>query len=330
MLKYNMQKTQAVSILKKIRKKRVLIIGDVMLDEYYWGTVDKISPEAPVPVVNVKQHTYSLGGASNVALNVQSLGAEPVLIGIIGDDVDGRLLKSIVRKKKIDDKGIFLEKGRPTVLKKRIIAHNQQVVRVDIEETSSIAKKTEDRIIDFFRGIDAPLCGVIIEDYNKGLLTKNLINEIVLYSRKKKLFVAVDPKFKHFFDYQGVSLFKPNLMEMGRVYGTSFSNNDDIIKAVRKLQRSIKTESVLLTMGEKGMVLVEKGKKPYYVKPHTLDVYDVSGAGDTVIAAVTLATVSGFELREATRFASVAAAIEVTKLGATPITSREITGFCER
>ena len=324
-----MQEDKVISILNNIKGKKVLVVGDVMLDEYLWGKVERVSPEAPVPVVKVEKHSYSLGGASNVAFNVHSFGAKPLLIGVIGNDATGKMLRSLIKKKGMDDKGLFTEK-RKTILKKRVIAHHQQVVRVDIEDTHPISKKSEDRLISFLRNIKGDFCAVIIEDYNKGFLTKKLINRIISFARKRDILITVDPKFKHFFDYEMVTLFKPNLRELERVCGKSLTGDEEIIKTLRVVQRKIKAEAILLTMGEKGMILVEKRKRPYYVKPHTYDVFDVTGAGDTVITAVTLALAGGFNLRDATGFASIAAAIEVTKLGAAPVTPKEIMRFCER
>ena len=325
-----MQKSRVISILDKIKDKKILVIGDVMLDEYLWGKVERISPEAPVPVVKVERQSYSLGGASNVAFNAHSLGAKPLLVSIVGDDDTGRMLKSLIKKEGMSEKGIFVKKGRATILKKRVIAHHQQVVRVDIEEAFPVDNKTEERIIDFLINQKGDFSAIIIEDYNKGLLTKKLISKIISFGKERGSLIAVDPKFDNFFDYRNVTLFKPNLRELERVCGNSLTCDDEIVKTLKKLMKRIKAEGILLTMGEKGMILVEKGKRPFFVKPHSLDVFDVSGAGDTVITAATLASAAGFSLRDATGFASIAAAIEVTKLGAAPVTADEIMNFCER
>jgi len=323
-----MRKRTAVSILDRIRNKKILVIGDIMLDEYLWGTVDRISPEAPVPVVKVQKKSFALGGAANVALNTYSLGAKPILVGVIGNDDTGRILKSFVKEKGMAVKGIFTEKGRTTVLKKRVFAQNQQVVRVDIEETKAVGKTTERRILNFLRNCRKEFSSVIIEDYNKGLLTRHLISRIISFANKKRIPVTVDPKFENFYSYENVALFKPNIRELQRVCESRLSNRGEIQKALKKVQKKIKAKAVLLTLGNKGMVLLEKGKIPYYVKPHSIDVYDVTGAGDTVISALTLALASGISLREATRFASVAAAIEVTKLGVATVNPDEIIEFC--
>ncbi|MCK4234267.1 D-glycero-beta-D-manno-heptose-7-phosphate kinase [candidate division WOR-3 bacterium] len=324
-----MRKDKAIAILNNIKNKKILVVGDVMLDEYLWGRVERISPEAPVPVVKIEKQSCSLGGAGNVAFNAHSLGAKPLLLGIAGSDAAGETLKSLLKEEGMNDKGIFILKGRSTIVKKRVVAHHQQVVRVDIEETFSIDREIEDRIITYLRRIERNLAAIIIEDYNKGLLTKSLIQRIIDFAKKRNLPITVDPKFEHFFDYESVTLFKPNIRELERVSGKSLIHINEIVKTLRWLQKKIKAEAILLTMGERGMVLIEKGKKPYFLKPHALDVYDVTGAGDTVIAAMTLAMTAGYNMHEATKFASVTAAIEVTKLGAAPVTPDEIIRFCD-
>ncbi len=325
-----MEKKRVASILKAIRGKKVLVIGDVMLDEYLWGRVERISPEAPVPVVKVEQQTFALGGASNVASNVLTLGAKPILIGLIGKDESGRKVRSLLKKMGMSDKGIFADKDRSTIVKKRIVAHHQQVARVDFDETASIDRMTEERILRFLKEKCRSISGIVFEDYNKGMLTKRIIRGIISFARKRKVPVTVDPKFEHFFDYEGVTLFKPNIRELERVTGQSLREEGVMVRTLRKIQKSMRIQAMLLTMGEKGMVLVETGKKPYYIEPHALDVYDVTGAGDTVITAATLGLIAGATAKEAARFASMAAAIEVTKLGAAPVLPDELLRFAEQ
>jgi rfaE bifunctional protein kinase chain/domain len=325
-----MEKETVVKILEKIKKKKILIVGDVMLDEYLWGKVDRISPEAPVPVVKVQRQSYSLGGASNVAYNIYSLGAEPILLGVVGRDAAGRSLKSLIKRGGMDDRGILTEEGRPTIVKKRVIAHHQQVVRVDIEETFPINKETEESIISFIENNENEFCAVILEDYNKGLLTEDMIKKIISLAVKENKFIAVDPKFEHFYDYKEVSLFKPNIRELERVSGRALNEEFKIIETLKDLRNKIKARAVLITMGEEGMILLEEDKEPYRVKHHISDVYDVTGAGDTVISSITLAAAVGLDLKEATEFAGISAAIEVTKLGATPVKPSEIIDFCDK
>jgi rfaE bifunctional protein kinase chain/domain len=325
-----MQREKASGILDRIRGKKVLVIGDVMLDEYLWGRVERISPEAPVPVVKVEKQSFSLGGASNVALNVLSFGAIPHLVGIIGNDDAGRNLKSLMKREGMGTKGLFTDRKRATIVKKRIVAHHQQVVRVDIEEEQRMSKTMEERILRYINNPSLSFSAIVIEDYNKGLLSKKVIKKTISLAQKRKVPITVDPKFDHFFDFRGVTLFKPNIRELERVSGRSLKEKDSIERSVKNLQREIKAKAILLTMGERGMVLFEKGKKPFYLKPHALDVFDVTGAGDTVITAMTMALTAGCTMREATRFSSIAAAIEVTKLGAAPVTTEEIIQFCEQ
>jgi rfaE bifunctional protein kinase chain/domain len=325
-----MKKERVESLLKAMCGKKVLIIGDVMLDEYLWGQVERISPEAPVPVVKVEKQTFALGGASNVAANALSLGADPLLVGIVGDDEAGRTVRSLLKKTGMNESGIFTEKSRRTIVKKRVVAHHQQVVRVDFEETASVESRAEYEILRFLGQNCKAIAGIIIEDYNKGLLTKRIIRGILSLAQRRKIPVTVDPKFEHFFDYEGVTLFKPNVRELERVVGQSLKEESKILSTVRKLLKRMNIRAMLLTMGEKGMLLVEKGEKPYHIEPHALDVFDVTGAGDTVITAATLALISGATLKEAARFASMAAAIEVTKLGAAVVLPAELIKFSEQ
>jgi rfaE bifunctional protein kinase chain/domain len=325
-----MQKQRVEALLKAIHGKRVLIIGDVMLDEYLWGSVERISPEAPVPVVKVKHHTFALGGASNVASNALTLGATPILLGLVGKDESGRKIRTLLKKMGMSARGIFTDDTRSTIVKKRVIAHHQQVVRVDFDETASIPDRIETMVLRFLDEHCRSISGIIVEDYNKGMLTKRIIRGIISFARKRKVLVAVDPKFEHFFDYEGVTLFKPNIRELERVTGKALTDEGSMVRILRKIQKRMRIEAMLLTLGEKGMVLVEKRKRPYCIEPHALDVYDVTGAGDTVITAATLALIAGATLKEAARFASMAAAIEVTKLGAAPVLPQELLRFSEQ
>lgn len=325
-----MEKKSVASLLDGIRGRKVLVAGDIMLDEYLWGSVERISPEAPVPVVKVEKQTFALGGASNVASNARTLGAQPVLMGVVGKDEPGRRIRTLLRKKGMDDRAIFADGSRSTIVKKRVVAHHQQVVRVDFDEASPVGRRMEKRMLRFLEDHCGSICSIILEDYNKGTLTRPVIRGIISFARKKKIPVTVDPKFEHFFDYEGVTLLKPNIRELERVTGKVLADERAIVRILRSIQRRMGVQAMLLTLGEQGMTLVEKGKQPFSIEPHAHDVYDVTGAGDTVITAVTLALVAGANLREAALFASMAAAIEVTKLGAAPVHPEELLGFAEQ
>lgn len=325
-----MRKEKVASILEGIKGKQVLVIGDIMLDEYLWGSVERISPEAPVPVVKVERQSFALGGASNVASNALSLGAKPVLVGMVGKDDAGRKIRSLLRKKGMGDKGIFVDSDRSTIVKKRIVAHHQQVVRVDFDETVPADRRCEAKALRFVEEHCRSVSGIILEDYNKGMLTKRIIRGIIAFARKRNLPVAVDPKFEHFFDYEGITLFKPNIRELERVTGQSLADETTMLRILRKLQHRMRIQAMLLTLGEKGMILLEKGKRPHHIEPHALDVYDVTGAGDTVITAATLALIAGAQFKEAARFSSIAAAIEVAKLGAASVLPEELLKFPEQ
>ncbi len=323
-----MKREKVVQLLEAIRGKQVLVIGDIMLDEYLWGSVERISPEAPVPVVKVERQSFALGGASNVASNVHALGGEPILMGVVGKDVSGKRLRSLLRARKMSDRGIFTTRGR-SIVKKRIVAHHQQVVRVDFDETATIDRRLESEMLEFLEHACRKSAAIIIEDYNKGMLTRRMIRSTLSFARRRKLLVAVDPKFEHFFEYKGVTLFKPNRKELERATGQPLHGDRMMVRTLRKLQKRMAIQAMLLTLGERGMALLEQGKRAYFIEPHALDVYDVTGAGDTVITAAALALTGGASLREAARFASMAAAIEVTKLGAAPVLPEELIKFSE-
>jgi rfaE bifunctional protein kinase chain/domain len=325
-----MHKERIASILDAIQQKKVVVIGDIMLDEYLWGSVERISPEAPVPVVRVEKQTFALGGASNVASNAQALGARPILVGVIGRDAHGRRIRSLLKEREMVDRGIITDKDRTTIVKKRVVAHHQQVVRVDFDETAPIARDMESRVLRFLEEQCRSVSAIILEDYNKGVLTRRVIRGIIGFARKHGVVITADPKFEHFFDFEGVTLFKPNIRELERATGLPLGEKRAMLRILKKIQKDMGIQAMLLTLGEKGMLLLEKGRKPYRLEPHALDVYDVTGAGDTVITAATLALIAGADFVEAARFASVAAAIEVTKLGAAPVLPEELLKFSEQ
>ncbi len=305
---------------------RVAVIGDLILDEYIFGSADRISPEAPVPVVLQKERESRPGGAANVALNLIELGASVTLFGVVGDDPYADELKKVLQAFGIDTSGIVTDPSRPTTVKTRIIAHRQQIVRLDREDTAPIASDVKrailSRIHDLMDGIDA----VIFEDYNKGALSSELIREgIKLFGGKLR---AVDPKFQNFWLYTGVELFKPNQKELANAMLTRFSNRDEFISSIREAHNRLKSRNLLVTAGEDGMYLSD-GEKILHIPAHKRDVYDVTGAGDTVIAVSVLGMLAGLPADEAALLASIAAGIEVSKLGAAVVTREELTEAVE-
>jgi len=299
--------------------KRIAVVGDMMLDSYFQGFVSRISPEAPVPVVEVENEYSRFGGALNVAYNIKTLGGIPIPIGIIGSDNNGRLLKILMKEAGIKDEGIITDKTRPTTAKTRVIANNQHVVRVDKEKTIPISNQTEKKILGFLSKEIKKLDAIILQDYNKGVLTKNLIEEIIALANSNKVIVTVDPKFNNFFTYQNVTVFKPNRKETEDAFGVKIKTVSEITAAGEKLLQNINCKYALLTLGEGGIALFEKGKSERRVPTKARKVADVSGAGDTVISTLTLALTAGADIFDAAYLANYAGGIVCQEVGIVPI-----------
>jgi D-glycero-beta-D-manno-heptose-7-phosphate kinase len=299
--------------------KRIAVIGDLMLDRYFWGSVARISPEAPVPVVEVESESTRLGGAANVANNIASLGGTPVMMGVIGNDEAGKLLKSIVEDHKFPTSGIVVDESRPTTVKTRVIAHNQHVVRIDRETKKDISDETQRRLVRVLQDQMDDIHGIILEDYNKGVLAKSLIVKIIGLAKKQKKIIAVDPKFNNFFDYCGVTVFKPNRNETEEALGTRLSTEESVKKAGKELLKRLRAENVLLTLGERGMRLFERDGGVSSMATAARRVADVSGAGDTVISTLTIALASGANMGESAALANVAGGIVCGEVGIVPI-----------
>jgi D-glycero-beta-D-manno-heptose-7-phosphate kinase len=290
-----------------------------MLDRYYWGTVARISPEAPVPVVEVESESTRLGGAANVANNIASLGGTPFLVGVIGQDDSGRMLKSTVAENGFPGDGILVDPSRPTTVKTRVIAHHQHVVRVDREVKNDIGEDVQSKILDVLKRNSSSLDAIIIEDYNKGVVVKELIRELIDFSRRNRIIMTVDPKFNNFFEYKHVTVFKPNRKETEEALGVRLDDQGSVERAGRTLVERLEAENVLLTLGEKGMTLVEGNGQTTHVPTAARKVADVSGAGDTVISTLTMSLAAGATIREASMLANVAGGIVCGEVGIVPI-----------
>lgn len=314
----DMDKKRKARIVRGFAHKRIIVLGDLMLDKYLWGNVGRISPEAPVPIVEVHRDTSCLGGAGNVCHNLESLGAFPIPVGVVGDDQAGEWIRQSVS----DRSGIFVDKKRPTTVKTRIIAHHQQVVRVDQEEKTSISSVTEEEIFKFIQ--DSTYDGILISDYNKGLLTKPLMQKVLPYARKKKIAVFVDPKVDNFFSFSPVTLINPNHTEAAKIVHFTCDTNAQVEKAGAKLLSRIDTKYMILKRGERGMTVFEKGKKEIHIPTIAKEVFDVTGAGDTVIATASLALLSGASILEAALLANAAAGVVVGKIGTATVTPEEL------
>ncbi|MDZ7264375.1 MAG: D-glycero-beta-D-manno-heptose-7-phosphate kinase [candidate division KSB1 bacterium] len=306
-------------LFEQFRGKKILVLGDLMLDHYVWGTVSRISPEAPVPVVEVTSEFIRLGGAANVVHNLFSLGSTPIPIGTIGDDQAGEQLLALMRQFGFLTDFIVKDSMRPTTIKTRIIANDQHVVRADRESrnpiSADIIARIRDGVTQNIRQADA----LILQDYNKGLLTRALIRSVIEIANQNHKIVTVDPKFDNFFEYQWVSLFKPNRKEAEAALGTSLTSLNDIEQACRTLMERLACRTVLITLGSKGMCFVDANGEFKLVPTKARQVHDVSGAGDTVISTLTLALTTGADLKEAITLANFAAGVVCGEVGVVPI-----------
>jgi len=301
--------------------KRVAVVGDMMLDCYYWGKVKRISPEAPVPVVEVDDEFFRFGGAANVALNILKLGGIPVPIGVIGEDNDSRFFKKLLNESGITDEGIICDSARPTTTKTRVIAGSQHVVRIDKESKEDIHSETENKLLQYFESKADELDALILEDYNKGVLTKTVIKELIEIANRKGLVITVDPKFHNFFEYKNVTVFKPNKKETEEAFGVKFSGSGDLDFYGNKLMDELKSRYVMITLGEAGMALFGDNSSKKQVPTKARKVADVSGAGDTVISTLTMALVSGADITEAAYLANFAGGLVCGEVGIVPIES---------
>ena len=304
---------------ENFKGKRIAVIGDMMLDQYFWGDVKRISPEAPVPVVEVDDEFARFGGAANVALNILKLGGVPVPIGIIGKDNEGNIFKSLMDEVGIDSRGIIIDEQRPTTSKLRVIAGKQHVVRIDKENKDSINNEVEEKLLVFLTDELNSLDGIILQDYNKGVLTKKIINTTIELANGKNKIITVDPKFENFFEYKNVTVFKPNRKEAQDAFGTRIKNGEDLLTIGMKLLEKLNPKYALLTLGEKGISLFEKGKEMRTVPTKARKVSDVSGAGDTVISTLTIALAAGANIYEAAYLANYAGGLVCEEVGIVPI-----------
>jgi rfaE bifunctional protein kinase chain/domain len=313
------------ALLKRFSHLKVLVIGDLMLDHFLWGSVSRISPEAPVPVVEVSRETERAGGAGNVAINIAALGAEVFVVGAVGQDrTADRLLSLFQGSPSIHVDSVIQTPDRPTISKTRIIAHNQQVVRVDREQRSDLNAATRKALWEKIRALLPRVDAVILSDYGKGVIDPALIHQLIPLARKRNLPITVDPKVENFAYYRQVTCVTPNLAEaMAGAHVTRVGSEEDIQRLGEKILKSLNATSVLITRGEKGMSLFEKKKSPVHIPTRAREVYDVTGAGDTVISALTLALAAGAPLRAAAELANYAAGIVVGKLG-TATANREV------
>ncbi|MDP8213938.1 MAG: D-glycero-beta-D-manno-heptose-7-phosphate kinase [Candidatus Euphemobacter frigidus] len=309
-------------IISRFIGKTILVIGDVMLDEYIWGEVERISPEAPVPVVRVNSETWVPGGAANVAHNISSLGGRPIILGVIGSDPPGRKLKKLLRQNGIDPRRLIVDPRRPTVTKSRILAGHQQVVRIDREYNTVLGDDLRGRLLETVHGLGSEIDGIILEDYAKGVISQEVIPELIEFAHRRNHFLVVDPNGSRHFTYHGADLVTPNYKEAIEMAGKG--REVELERLGRTLLQKWGSASVLITLGEEGMCLFERRKKLFHIPTVAREVFDVSGAGDTVIGTVALALAAGADLKAASFLANCAAGVVVGKLGTATVTPEEL------
>ena len=312
-------------IIRRFSGVRILVVGDIMLDRFIWGGVSRISPEAPVPVVVVEKETFLLGGAANVVNNIHSLGGKASLCGVVGDDEMGQKVLKRLGEMGIERSGISIEPGRQTTVKTRIIAHHQQLVRIDRETTQHPKVSTLRSLSEYLKRNIKSFDGVILSDYGKGLLTRGLVQDVIRKARQTGKFVMVDPKIKNFFFYRGATVVTPNTGEASSASRISITDEASLNRAGRNLLKRLRCDALVITRGEDGMAIFEPHQKPFLVPTEAREVYDVTGAGDTVIGTMALALGAGASIRRATELANHAAGIVVGKVGTATVDQEELT-----
>lgn len=310
--------------IDKFDRCKVLVVGDLMIDEYIWGKVDRISPEAPVPIVLVKNDDFTLGGSGNVVNNLVALGADVSAIGVIGSGLNGKRLLKKFHELGVDTEGIIQEPNRPTTRKIRVIATNQQVLRIDRETRDQISDQTFGAVSDFIKKIIPKMDVVLISDYGKGFLTPALVSYLLGMAKKHNKITIADPKGFNFSKYAGVSLLTPNKKEAGLAAGIEITDQIDLFEAGKRILDTVDIGKLLITCGKEGMALFERDKKPYQIPTEARQVYDVSGAGDTAIAVLGLSMASKISLEEGIALANVAAGLVVGKVGTATVSKKEL------
>lgn len=313
---------RVLHLIQRMKSSRVVVIGDIMLDRYLTGDTDRLSPEAPVPVVKVRERHAALGGAANVAANVAAMGAGCLLVGAVGDDGDGAAIRQELAVARLDDRHVLTIAGRPTTSKTRIIARAQQIVRIDDEVDALVEGADLNRLIATAREALADADALLLEDYNKGALPPGLILAVMEVAKRRGIPVVVDPKYRQFFEYSGATVFKPNRRELESALGAAvdLQNGNALPEVLTRLQ----VDNLLVTLGAEGMVLVTKDGTLTQIPSIAREIYDVSGAGDTVTAWLGTALAAGASVREAAQLANYAAGVEVGKAGVATVSPEEV------
>ena len=325
-----MRLERARDLVGRFEGRRLVVVGDLMLDRFIWGAVRRISPEAPVPVVEVERESQHLGGAGNVVANLVALGAEAVPVGVVGDDANADLLESEFRRAGVDTSAVVRDATRPTTTKTRIIAHSQQVVRADRERRHAVEAEVEAALFDAFVAHLERADAVVVSDYDKGLLTGGLLARLLGAARERDMVVCLDPKVRRFAQYRPVTVVTPNHYEAEAATGLPAGTDEEIEACARRIQEMLDGAAVLVTRGEAGMSLAEPGGHMAHIPTVAREVYDVTGAGDTVIATLALALGAGAPLRDAAELSNYAAGIVVGKVGTATVSRSELLDWVER
>jgi D-glycero-beta-D-manno-heptose-7-phosphate kinase len=317
-----LSRDRVMHLIKRMQASRIVVVGDIMIDRYVIGETERLSPEAPVPVVTVRERNAKLGGAANVAANVAALGATCTLVGVVGDDADGAAIRQELAFARLEDRHVVTVAGRPTTSKTRIIARSQQIARIDEEVDTLLEGADLERVIRVAREALADADALLLEDYNKGALAPKLIAAVMEIGKRRGLPVVVDPKYRQFFEYAGATVFKPNRRELESALGAAVDLKDG--RALPEVLARLKVDNLLVTLGAEGMLLVTKDGRPTHIPSIARQIYDVSGAGDTVTAWLGTALAAGASLREAAQLANYAAGVEVAKPGVATVTPEEV------
>lgn len=326
-LEYHYEKRRLKEFVDRFVKARILVIGDVIMDEFIWGDVSRISPEAPVPIVEVKRETKMLGGSANVINNIASLGARPILCGIVGDDVNGEEIFRIINGMGLETNGIVTEKGRHTSIKTRIVAHSQQVVRFDRESRLNIRGESIEYLLNFVKNNLNNLDAIVISDYGKGVISDLLMKELrtlIDNFSERSIIIAVDPKLGNFQYYHGVNVITPNHHEAGAFCGFDIIDEETLERAGMQILHELECRSVLITQGKDGMTLFENGGEIIHIPTVAKKVYDVTGAGDTVIGTFSLGLACGLDFKSAAVLSNFAAGIVVGEVGTSVVRAEEL------
>lgn len=316
-------------VISKFKEKNILVLGDMMLDEFITGEVSRISPEAPVPVVDVSSTYVMPGGAANAINNLNALGAKVCVAGVVGKDAKGEKLTKILKEKNIDVGGLMVDENRPTTLKTRIIAHNQQVVRIDQEKRGEIEDSTSNELFEYIQRIISKIDAIVVSDYDKGVVTSRLLADVVKLANENECIITVDPKVRNILNYQGVTAITPNQFEASAAVGISIINETSVRNMGQKLLTMLECDGVLITKGKDGMSLFEKNGSVTHIPSVAQEVFDVTGAGDTVASTFTLALASGANMLDAARLSNYAAGVVVRKVGTATVKPEEILKILE-